>query len=263
MSQTSATTASPKLALKDFGYISGGWRIERHLRFLADTTGNGLPDIVGFADSSVTVALNNGDGTFSPGISVTNDFTYSSGGWRVEKHPRFVADLTGDGTVDIIGFSDAGVVVAIGNGDGTFQSSNLVLEAFGYNRGWRVDQHPRFIADVNGNGCGDIVGFASDGVYVALNKGNGTFDTPKRVVEGFGTNQGFRVDKHPRFLADLTGNGTADIIGFGESWVWVSYNDGAGNFSSPAHKLTDKFAFNDGQWAVDKTVRWVTNMVRS
>ena len=28
------------------------------------------------------------------------------GGWRVEKHPRLLADLTGDGRADIVGFGD-------------------------------------------------------------------------------------------------------------------------------------------------------------
>jgi hypothetical protein len=38
-------------------------------------------------------------------------------------------------------------------------SSNLVLAGFGYNQGWRVDQHPRFVEDVTGDGNADIVGF--------------------------------------------------------------------------------------------------------
>lgn len=34
----------------------------------------------------------------------------------------------------------------------------LVVENFGYNAGgWRVDQHPRFLADLTGDGCADIL----------------------------------------------------------------------------------------------------------
>lgn len=37
----------------------------------------------------------------------------------------------------------------------------------------------------------------------------------------FGYNAGgWRVDRHPCFLADLTGNGSADIVGFGNTRVW-------------------------------------------
>ena len=38
----------------------------------------------------------------------------------------------------------------------------------------------------------------------------------------FGYNQGWRVPLHPRYLADLTGDGKADIIGFGDAGVWIA-----------------------------------------
>ncbi|WP_343073625.1 M12 family metallopeptidase, partial [Pyxidicoccus fallax] len=45
---------------------------------------------------------------------------------------------------------------------------------FGYNAGgWLVEKHPRTAADVNRDGRADIVGFANDGVYVALSTGTG------------------------------------------------------------------------------------------
>jgi FG-GAP-like repeat len=74
-----------------------------------DLTGDGRADIVGFGDAGVWVALNNGNGTFQAPSKVLNAFAYSAGSWRVEKHPRFLADLTGDGRADIVGFGDAGV----------------------------------------------------------------------------------------------------------------------------------------------------------
>ena len=49
---------------------------------------------------------------------------------------------------DIIGFGDDGVWTALGNGDGTFQPSQYVLKNFGYNQAWRVEKHPRFVANV-------------------------------------------------------------------------------------------------------------------
>lgn len=253
------TFANAKLALGDLGYNAGGWRIERHLRVLGDTTGSGRPDAIGFGESSVFVATNKGDGTFNSVKAVINDFTYSSGGWRIEKHPRTVADLTGDGRVDIVGFGDAGVLVSINNGNGTFQSAKLAVNDFGYDQGWRVEQHPRFVADINRDGRGDIIGFGGAGVYVARNRGDGKFDAAKLVLKDFGVDQGWRVDKHPRYPVDLTGDGSADIIGFGDNSVWVSYNDGNGNFGSVT-KLTDTFALNNG-WPVDKTVRWVANLL--
>jgi len=171
-----------------------------------------------------------------------------------------VYDLTGNGRVDLIGFGDAGVFVAL-NEYGTFQAPKLVLEEFGYNLGgWRVEKHPRFIADLTGNKAGDIVGFADDGVYVSINNGEGTFQAKKKVIDYFGYDAGgWRVEKHLRFLADLTGDGRADIIGFGDYAVFVSYNDGKGNFG-PVQNLLNQFVYNDGEWSLEKTVRLVANL---
>ncbi len=88
-----------------------------------------------------------------------------AGHWRVDRNPRLVGDLTGDGRADIVGFGDDGVWTALGNGDGTFQPPQLVLNGFGYVAGgWRVEKHPRFLADLTGTGKADIVGFGEDGV---------------------------------------------------------------------------------------------------
>ena len=111
---------------------------------------------------------------------VVGNFGYNAGGWRVEKHPRFLADLTGDGRADIVGFGNAGVWVSRNNGNGTFQAPTLVVANFGYNAGgWRVEKHPRFLADLTGDGRADIVGFGNAGVWVSLNNGNGTFQAPR------------------------------------------------------------------------------------
>jgi hypothetical protein len=37
------------------------------------------------------VSLNNGNGTLKPISKVIDNFAYVAGGWRVEKHPRFLA----------------------------------------------------------------------------------------------------------------------------------------------------------------------------
>ena len=99
---------------------AGGWRVEQHPRFLADLTGDGRADIVGFGDDGVWVSFNNGDGTFQAPHQVLSNFGFNLGGWRVDRHPRFAVDLTGDGRADIIGFGDRGVSVALNNGSGGF-----------------------------------------------------------------------------------------------------------------------------------------------
>ncbi len=79
---------------------------------MADLTGDGRADIIGFGDDGVWVSLNNGNGTFQPPQMTVATFAYNAGGWRVDKHPRFVVDVTGDAHADIVGFGDGGVWIA-------------------------------------------------------------------------------------------------------------------------------------------------------
>ena len=218
LSEGDGTFGPVEFVVPGFGYEAGGWRVDRHPRFLADLTGNGRADIVGFGDAGVYVALGNVDGTFGPVEFVVPGFGYEAGGWRVDRHPRFLADLTGNGRADIVGFGDAGVYVALSEGDGTFGPVEFVVPGFGYEAGgWRVDRHPRFLADLTGNGQADIVGFGDAGVC-------GARERRRHVRPGGVCRPRLRLrsgrlagDRHPRFLADVTGDGRADIVGFGDS----------------------------------------------
>ena len=79
------------------------------------------------------------------------------------------------------------------------------------------------LGDLTGDGAADIVGFGSAGVWVSLNDGDGNFDAPYLAVNTFGYDAGgWRVDQHPRMLAELDGDGQADLVGFGNAGVWVS-----------------------------------------
>ena len=165
-----------RLEIPDFGFTAGGWRVDRHPRFLADVTGDGRADVVGFGYAGMYVSLNNGDGTFQPPQLAISDFGFTAGGWRVDRHPRFLADVTGDGRADVVGFGYAGMYVSLNNGDGTFQPPQLAISDLGFTAGgWRVDRHPRLLADLTGDGRADVAGFGYAGVYVAVNNGDGTF----------------------------------------------------------------------------------------
>ena len=77
-----------------------------------------------------------------------------------------------DGRADIVGFRGDGVWIAEGQVDGTFGVAYHGFSYFVANSGWLTnDAYHRTDEDVNGDGLADLVGFGSDGVYVALNKG--------------------------------------------------------------------------------------------
>ncbi|WP_333772583.1 FG-GAP-like repeat-containing protein [Streptomyces sp. IBSBF 3136] len=217
----------PVLRAFGHGEKAGGWLLDKHPRFLADTTGDGRTDIVGCRDDGVWVSLQDEDGTFAEPLYVLDDFGTDQGWDSVKEHPRFLIRTIGDGAMDIIGFGPQGVVVSRGRGDGTFEPSQLVLNDFGHAQGWTGGKHLRFLADVTGDGNPDIVGFGHEGVWVAHNRGDGLFDQAQLVCRGFGYSDeagAWRVDRHPRFLTDITGDGRVDIVGFGGPGVYVARN---------------------------------------
>jgi phospholipase C len=243
------------LAFEELG-LSRGWSSE-FPRFLADLTGDGKPDIVGFGQDGIWVALNKGDGSFNSPAFVSKDFGFNSG-WRVGKHPRFVVDLTGNGHADIVGFGDDGVWIARGNGDGSFQPAAFVVGDMGFNQGWRVETHARFVKDITGNGHPDLIGFGDAGVWVALGNGDGGFQAPQFVLQGFGTQHGWSADKHPRFVQDIAGRGHGDLIGFGDDGVWLSLGNGDGSFQPPTF-IIPELGFNKG-WRVDDHPRFLADV---
>ncbi|MFF7991972.1 RICIN domain-containing protein [Kitasatospora xanthocidica] len=216
-------------ALRAFGHgeEAGGWLLDRHPRFLADTTGDGRLDLVGCHDEGVWVSLQGDDDTFAEPSLVLGDFGTVQGWKSVAKHPRFLVRTTADGPMDIVGFGPQGVAVSRGRGDGTFEPAKLVLNDFGTAQGWTPKKHLRFLADVTGNGTPDIVGFGDEGVWVSHGLGEGRFEQPQLVCRGFGYSDdagAWRVDRHPRFVGDITGEGRVDLVGFGGPGVFVARN---------------------------------------
>ncbi|WP_237214350.1 hypothetical protein, partial [Falsiroseomonas oryziterrae] len=69
----------------------------------------------------------------------------------------------------IVGFGNDGVLVALNTGAGGFGSAYFASREFGFGAsagGWSSnDVFPRMMADVNGDGRDDIVGFGNAGVW--------------------------------------------------------------------------------------------------
>ncbi|MFD8993604.1 FG-GAP-like repeat-containing protein [Streptomyces abikoensis] len=233
---------------------------------LVDTTGGGKPDLVVLAADGIRVSSHDDAGKFAPtgGKPVLKAFGHGqqAGGWLADKHPRFLADTTGDGRLDIIGCHDDGVWVSLQDGEGRFVDPLYILDDFGTERGWSsVEEHPRFLVSTTGGGAVDIVGFGPQGVVVSRGRGDGTFEPSKLVLNDFGLAQGWTGKKHLRFLADVTGDGNPDIVGFGDEGVWVSHSRGDGRFEQ-ARLVCRGFGYNDdaGAWRVDRHPRFLTDI---
>jgi hypothetical protein len=240
----------------NFNYSQEGWRIEKHPRMVADVNGDGKDDVVGFGYAGVWVGLSNGT-SFAPISMWTTDYSYNQA-WRVELHPRMAGDVNGDGKDDLIGFGYNGVWVALSNGT-SFAPISMWTTNFNYSQeGWRIEKHPRMVADVNGDGKADLVGFGYDGVWVALSTGTG-FDPITMWTTNFNYSQeGWRVELHPRMTADVNGDGKADLIGFGYNGVWVALSNGTS--FAPMSMWTTNFNYSQEGWRIEKHPRMAADV---
>lgn len=150
-------------------------------------------------------------------------------GWQGDKHPRFVVDLTGDGRADVIGFGETGVHTAVATSNGLYQASFQVSNDFGYNTGWRVGQHDRFVTDITGDGRADIVGVGDALVYTAVSVGGGQFGPLTPI-----STTGFTANTCTiRKMADANGDGRSDLFCIKDRRVDVALANGIGGFGSP------------------------------
>lgn len=233
-------------------------------------------DLVIFADNRTYYATSTGSGFSRPNLMV-NDFGSTTPvddssnrfyGNSTSDHPRFVADITGDGLADIVAFGHTAIYASINNGDNTFTDRQTWLsedsEGNGFNFvtgsnhaelvlgvGWGQKYwsagYPRGVSDVNGDGRSDIWAIGEHGVYVAWSADidkDGTGDHFENLnsvwvyeskwrhngendqkFQQFTSYRGWTMDRHPRMFGDVNGNGRADLVGFGESSVFVAISE--------------------------------------
>jgi hypothetical protein len=245
----------PALWLSNAFNSTNGWSNENIVpRRLVDVDGDGRADIVGFASNGVYVSLSTGTGFTPPALWLSNAFN-STNGWNNENVvPRQFIDANGDGKADIVGFASNGVYVSLSTGTGFTLPALWLSNAFNSTNGWSNENLvPRRVVDVNGDGKADIVGFASNGVYVSLLTGTGFTPPVLWLSNAFNSTNGWNNENIvPRQLVDVDGDGKADIVGFASNGVYVSLSTGTG-FNQPAFWLPNTFNSGTG-WSNESLV---------
>ncbi|MGA2591126.1 MAG: VCBS repeat-containing protein [Bryobacteraceae bacterium] len=186
---------------------------------VGDFNGDGIPDAATIGESGVWVFLGKGGGVLDPGVLVP--FPGPGNG------EILAADFNHDGKLDLVVTqhnpgvgSKGGFAIFLGNGDGTFQSPEVVI----------TPTEPGFMAvgDVNNDGYPDIVltqdsGVQDSYVYLYLGNGTGGFSGPSYVYLPGGSQLA---------IADVNGDGNPDLI---NGAVNIAFGNGKGQFKEPVY----------------------------
>jgi hypothetical protein len=167
--------------------------------------------------SGTTILLGSGNATFAPPVA----------GPGPDATSVALADLDGDGTLDLIAANPGAVSPWLGNGDGTFQSGRALSDPL----------QATTLRDVTGDSLLDRIGIASAGLVMSAGGPGAAFAPPTTLVAG--TCSAY-------VLEDLDGDGNVDAVATcGASsptqpgTATVVFGDGHGTFARTATITAD------------------------
>jgi len=234
--------------------LSHSWTVKDYVRTVGDVNGDGKFDLVGFGLDGVYVATSTGTGFNA--ISKWSNSLAAANGWTVAGYVRTVGDVNNDGRDDLVGFGSDGVYVALALNPGPgFGAVTKWSSSFGGANGWTVSQTVRTVGDVNGDGRADIIGYGSDGVYVGISNGVNGFNAITKWSSSLAAANGWTVADYVRTVGDVNGDGSADLVGFGQDGVYVATSNGVNGFN-PVSKWLTAFDLAHG-WTVKDYVRTI------
>jgi uncharacterized protein YjbI with pentapeptide repeats len=218
-----------------------------------DVNRDGHVDLVTANDTSLSVLLGRGDGTFQAAttIAVTNAAGAAAS--------VAAADFNGDGKLDLATNLTTGVGVFLGTGTGTFGAQTSVGS---------ITSHGSLVTgDFNGDGKADLASAssASASVYVLLGTGTGSFGTATTLSVGSSTARARSL-----VAGDFNADGKADLAAAvsADNAVRVWLGQTSGTFTSATYAIAGSggmafvtAAYLDGDAAMDLLVGRGTSIV--
>ncbi len=206
---------------------------------VGDFNGDGKPDILTDVESNnniqgMVLLAGDGQGNFTQGPTIKGDSPLA----------LLAADMNGDGKLDAVfaGHSASGysVNVALGNGDGTFQTAtDYPLPGGNFN--------DMVVGDFNGDGKPDVMvtgtpySTGTGAIYLLPGNGDGTLQAAVQVdtpPQAYGIAAGdFNGDGKLDFAVTNTSNGSANTAGA----VLVYLNQGGSTFAKPVSYTANMF----------------------
>ncbi len=222
----------------------------------ADINGDGKADVCGRWIDGIYCALSTGS-SFGPVTMWTSGYS-DANGWNADpsywKTIRFV-DVNGDGKADVCGRGWGGIQCSLSTGS-AFGGAILWSSQYSNPNSWQSD--PKYwstiqFADLNGDGKMDVCGRGGAGMVCAVSDGSQFVNLAVWTTQFSDANNWIQPQFYQTIqLADIDGDGKADVCGRGAAGVYCGRSTGSsfGNdaFTVGANAFSDAAGFAAAQY---------------
>ena len=241
---------------------AGGWRVEKHPRFLADTTGDGRADIVGFGNAGVYVSRAQADGTFGAAAAggrqlrlrrrrLAGRQASAASGRHHRRRPGRHRRLRQRRGLRVAGAGGRQLTAPVS----WWSTTSATTPAAG---GWRSIRASWPTPPATAGPTSSASATPGSGCRAPSR----TAPSPRRSwwsATSATTPAAGGSSSHPRFVADITGDGRADIVGFGNAGVYVSLAQADGSVRAGRRCVVANFGYDAGGWRVERHPRFLAD----